>query len=530
MTDRRPNILVVVTDQQRADLVGAAGRLPVETPAADRIASEGTMFTRAYVATPLCVPSRATLLSGQYPSRHGAWTNGVKIPEDTVSLPALLSAGSGYRTAIFGKTHFQQTHDRPEGGLGIEAPPRSYDHEYFRSWTGPYYGFDHAKVCVGHTYGLRSYSMHYGLHLHDNGIPMRAPYFLTYPEADELHGQHGAASIPHTRDPDPRPATWALPEELHTSTWIADETIAFLRGQAGSSQPFYASVNFPDPHPPFAVPAPWSSMYDGVELPPPSRSLGEWEGKPELYRATIEDRVEQSGWTRWFPLAQQMAVVTPTDARTDLERRWWWTYMAMQSLVDRNLGRILGELDVLGLADDTLVVVTSDHGDSMGDHFIWHKGGCHYDGTVRIPLIVRWPGQVQQAARSESLQSLVDLAPTIMSAAGLSPDERMQGVDQLASWRDPGSRCRDAVLIEHRLEWGLRVSSRITDRYRLSIHDDYAHNRQELELYDLQADPGELDSLAKDPGSRDVLEELAAELQRETAETGELLLPRLTAS
>jgi uncharacterized sulfatase len=323
-----------------------------------------------------------------------------------------------------------------------------------------------------------------------------------------------------------------LPEQYHSSTWVADEVISYLRDHARvhASRPFYISANIPDPHPPFCVPEPWGEMYEGVELPPPARRLGEWEGGPELYRATIERRMADAGWHKRFMPAHQHAVLTPTDARTEIEERWWRTYMGMQSLADKHLGRILDELDALGLADNTLVIATSDHGDSMGDHFLWHKGGCHYDGTVRVPLLVRWPGHVPAGVRSESLQSLVDIAPTIMAAAGLDPDPRMQGVDQTPSWSDPDLRIREGVLIENRLEAGLQVNSWITDRYRLSIHSDLAHDRTELELYDLQEDPQELDSLAADPGHHKLRDDLLARAWRETVTVQTSWIERQTIS
>jgi arylsulfatase A-like enzyme len=540
---KRPNVLLIVTDQQRGDLYGAAGRYPVNTPAYDRLCAEGARFTRSYVTTPICVPSRVTLVSGQYPSRHGVWVNGIVTPPDLLSLPRLLAEGGGYRTGIIGKSHMQPgragdldpvTYEVVVDGkdVGIEAAPRSRDWDYFRGWSGPWYGFEHARINVGHTYRPYAYSMHYGLSLHDAGIPLAAPYFMSFDEAEQELGQHGAAGLPVTREPDPRPSTWALPEELHSSTWVANETISYLRDHVSGSadKPFYLAVNFPDPHPPFVVPEPWSTMYEDAELPPPARALGEWEGKPELYRANIENRVRHGGWHERYPPARQHAVVTETAERTPLEERWLRTYMGMQSLVDKHLGRILDELDTLGLADDTLVIATSDHGDCMGDHFIWHKGGCHYDGTVRVPLIVRWPGRVPEGAVSSSLQSLVDIPATIMSAAGLEPDPRMQGVDELPAWTDPDVSCRRGAFVEYRAAEGLHVNSWITDRYRLSIHNDLAHERTELELYDLDEDPQELVSLAADPASRPLVDDLLAEAWRETVRMQTSWLERIRGS
>jgi arylsulfatase A-like enzyme len=363
--------------------------------------------------------------------------------------------------------------------------------------------------------------MHYAAWLEDQGIPPRPPYFMTRDEARATIGEVGMPGSYDTRDNDGAalpPTTWALPERYHSSTWVADETIAFLEGHVAGSddRPFFLSVNFPDPHPPFTAPEPWDRMYEDVELPAPIRRIGEWEqeGKPEFYRATLERRVAEAGWHTRFKSIGPLGLLTPTAERMPVEDRWWRTYLGMQSLVDKHLGRILETVDRLGLAGDTLVIATSDHGELMGDHFLWHKGGLHYDGGARVPLIVRWPGHVPAGTRSSSLQSLVDLAPTIMSAAGIEPDPAMQGVDQLPAWEDPETTRRDGLLIEHPIESGLRSHSWITDRHRLSIYSDLAHNRTEFELYDLQEDPGEFDSLSVDPGSQRLVNDLTGEAFR----------------
>src|SRR5262249_30795897 len=150
------------------------------------------------------------------------------------------------------------------------------------------------------------------------------------------------------------------------------------------------------------------------------------------------------------------------------EDRWWRTYLGMQSLADKHLGRMLDALDTFGLAGNTIVVVTSDHGDQMGDHFLWHKGGCHYDASARVPFVVRWPGRVPAGGVSAELQSLVDLAPTFMGAAGLEQHPEMQGVDQTPAW-EGGGGVREGVLIEHPVETGLEVDTWITAGHRLSV-------------------------------------------------------------
>lgn len=150
-------------------------------------------------------------------------------------------------------------------------------------------------------------------------------------------------------------------------------------------------------------------MYEHAELLPPRRRDREWEqpGKPEVYRTVLEHRVAEAGWhTRFEPIGP-VGLVTPTAARTAVDERWWRTYMGMQSLVDRHLGRILDELDTLGFASDTLIIYTSDHGEHMGDHYLWGKSELHYDAGARVPLVARWPDRPRRvlAARASRASS-----------------------------------------------------------------------------------------------------------------------------
>lgn len=473
-----PNILLIVSDQQHPDLLGAAGRYPVRTPALDRLCAEGIRFTRGYTPCPLCTPARATLVTGQYPSRHGAWSIGTSLAENCLSLPAMLSARAGYRTAIIGKSHLQSC--LTPGSF--EALPRSRDWDFFSRWSGPWYGFDEARVCVGHGPEPHAYGMHYGHWLRTQGIPPEPPYF------DEPGPDGGTVGMDDA---------WALPEHLHTSAWVADETIGFLRRMrdSGETRPFFASVNFPDPHPPFLAAEPWNDLYDGMELPPPVRRSNEVQGKPTLYRTTLEGSYP-TAWSDGLRLPCQIARNTSELEHTADEKRAIRRCMAMQSLLDKHLARILDSLDELDFSRDTLIVYTSDHGDYLGNHWLWSKGGSHYDDAVRVPFVVRWPGIVPEGGVSSALQSLVDLPTTFLNAAGLPPDPAMQGVDQTPSWTDPDQHTRTGVRIEHRVERGIDVESWITERHRISLHNIVAEQRTEMELYDLESDPDEFENIA----------------------------------
>jgi arylsulfatase A-like enzyme len=309
---------------------------------------------------------------------------------------------------------------------------------------------------------------------------------------------------------------WALDQSHHSSRWVADETIAFLQKNSldEDPRPFFLSVNFQDPHVPFLVPEPWDELHRDVELPLPIRQIDERErNRTTLYRATVERRLGELGWNgRAFVPCQTSLGIGDSTERTAEESAKWRAYMGMQSLLDHHLGRILDELDRLQLAEDTLVVYTSDHGDYMGDHWLWSKGGSHYDQAVRVPFIVRWPGRVGSGQSSGNLQSLVDLAPTFLSAAGVQVPGSMQGSDQLASWLGTAPSPRKGVLIDHRVERGIYVSTWITATHRLSIHSIVAEGRDEIELYDLAKDPGELRNISDEPGSDALVRQLMTEM------------------
>ncbi len=475
--NRAPNILLVVSDQQRPDCIGALGEVGVQTPALDRLCSEGTAFTRAYTPCPLCTPARASLLSGQYPSRHGAWSIGVDTPDSVLSLPQLLGE-NGYRTAIFGKSHFKSC---ARAG-SFEAPPHSQDWEFFQNWSGPWFGFETAKINVGHVHEPHSYSMHYGLWLRERGVALEAPYFYPRPAGH----------------PNDFVGRWELPEEFHPTRWAADETIAYLRNHVAENgeQPFMVSLNFAEPHQPWLVPAPWDTLHDETALPTPRRRDGEWEGKSSLYRATALSHANTLGWNGEFGVPDQYSQLHAAPDWTEREKEIWRVYLGMTSLLDHHLGRVLDALEELDLTRDTIVVFTSDHGDNMGDHWLWSKGGSHYDASARVPFVVRWPARVPDGEKSAALQSLVDLAPTFLQAAQLEVPAAMQGTSQLQTWADPSHATREGVLIDHRVAEGLHVNSWITDRYRLSVHSILAEDRDEVELFDFENDPHEFENVA----------------------------------
>jgi arylsulfatase A-like enzyme len=490
------NVLLITTDQQRADSIGAYGNPVCETPNLDALAAAGTRFDAARTQNPLCQPVRATILTGTYPSTHGVTCNGIDLPERAAGASfATHLVNAGMRTALFGKAHFASVFPFvPTGRLeSVEGSMTMPD-----GWTGPYFGFEHVQlVLFGHNlrmaplqgnwnwcFGPAPMGLHYGRFLFrdgpDNG---RARLAAMQPEA-----------AGHVWD---RTQTWPnrLEEEDHPTTWIAERAIDWLRAVDG---PFCAWVSFTDPHHPMDAPAPWCDMYapeDVLEvLPEPHPD--EFDTKPPLHRF----------WTRGGGPGALFDFANPGGANYSREElaRVTAGYFGMVSQIDRQIGRILAVLDERGIADDTLVIMTTDHGEFLGHHQMIFKGPLHYDDLLRVPLIVRGPGFDAGAVRDDPV-GVIDLAPTALQAAGVAVPDGMEG----APLHDTSAR--EDVLTEDDFDIVVKISQRTitTRRHKLTNNLDVADGGV---LYDLEDDPGELVNRWADPACKAVKEDLLARL------------------
>jgi uncharacterized sulfatase len=496
MTDR-PNILFVHTDEQRADTLGCYGNDLVDTPHLDALAEEGVAFDEGHCTHPLCSPSRGSLLTGRYPSVHGIWRNGIPLPETEVTVADLLR-DEGYATGLVGKAHFTPYHGDPE-----EHPESVHlgnvDEEscwaFWRDFDGPYYGFDHVRMTIAHgESGVRG--GHYGRWLHEN-----------HPEAVPLFSQDRALE-----PTDEAYNSWksAAPVEVHPSTWVADRTIEFIDEHAGE-RPFYGWVGIPDPHFPYDPPEPYCYEYDPDDVTLPVDPEGDvWGEDPPRY---VRYHLAEKYGIDWRTM--------PEETRREVIAHYW----AMVDLLDDQVGRILGALDDRGIADDTVVVFTSDHGDWLGDHGLFQKGLPHTRELTRIPWIVRWPGVAEPGRRVEAPVSQIDLMPTLLDAAGVDAPYGVQGESLRPVLAGEADRTRPFALVEHRHEafredsffvrnttgeqvpemqdlqdnlvnWtddDIHVKTVYADSHRLSYVTGI--DREYGELFDLAADPGETDNL-----------------------------------
>lgn len=470
----RPNILLITSDQQHFDTLGV-DNARIRTPALDRLAREGMLFERAYCSNPVCSPSRASILTGLYPAWHHCWTIGVKLPEDVPTVNDEFRR-AGYATGLVGKAHFQPTRSEP-GSESIEAHPVLRDLDFWRSFHGPWYGFEHIETARMHA-DEHLAGQHYAIWLEEKGLTNWRDYFAPWPADPDTPKRHHS---------------WELPAELHHSTWVGERTIANIERCARQNRPFFLWSSFFDPHPPYLVSEPWASMYDPADMRPGRITPGEMESLPPQFGLTQQPRPDFSAWkeTPWANHGFSCHLRDDEQLRKDMA-----VYYGMVSLMDRQIGRILESLDALGIADNTLVLFTTDHGHFLGQHGLTAKGAFHFEDLLRIPMVVRWPGQVPAGTRSGALQSQVDFAPSFLSAAGLPVPGRMQGVDQTNVWRGEVEAARDHVVVENRHQpTSLHLRTYIDGRHKITVYRgaDYG------EMFDLQDDPGETRNLWDEP-------------------------------
>lgn len=475
----QPNILLITSDQQHFSTLGVTNP-KIKTPALDRLAREGTRFDRAYCNNPVCSPSRSTIITGLYPAWHGCWTIGVKLGEDVPTVGDVFQQ-HGYETTLIGKAHFQPLKSEPDQ-QSLEAQPTLRDLDFWRTFHGPWYGFEHVEVARNHADESHA-GQHYAIWMEEKGLKNWRDYFQEWPpNPDAPRREH----------------TWELPEEYHYSVWTAERTIANIERSVEADRPFFLWSSFHDPHPPYLVPEPWASMYDPDEMEPGRLALGELDDMPPQFAKTQEENPDFSPWQE-TPFGNHGFHSHLIDA--EQMKQNMAVYYGMVSLMDREIGRILDALDRLGIADNTLVVFTTDHGHFLGQHGLIAKGAFHYEDLLRLPFLVRWPGQVPAGAVNESLQGLVDLSPTFLGAAGIEVPGLMQGVNQLPVWTGEAKAARDDVIVEFRHQpTALHLRTFIDERYKLTVYRDHEYG----ELFDLQTDPEERHNRWEDAGYADV--------------------------
>lgn len=501
-------ILFVTTDQQRFDTLGCNGGALSRTPVADRLAAEGIRYERATPQSVVCMPSRSTMLTGQHPSTHGVWMNGVALPVDAPSVAAELLR-AGYRTALIGKPHFEPFLDPfgrfIENRLALDGSPTA-DSPWHDGTRGPHRGFEHLEFATHTPMG----SMHYA-----RFVQAEHPEHLGsfYPVLDgdlEVNAEGGGfTGAPQVKD-NPVAREW-----YHTD-WVADRTIAWLDALDGGDD-WFAWMSFPDPHHPWDPPASELYRIDWREVPLPAGYVANpadreriLDGKPRHWRLWYDGALVSNyeAPSRWVPATLTADQVREVNARNAIE----------VELIDEAVGRVLAAIAARGWADDLDVVFTSDHGELQGDFGLLFKGPYHVDGLMRLPLIWR-PAPSAAVAPSTVTKpvGLVDLAPTFCQIAGLPATGWMEGQALPVSDADAEGRGIEWSLTEWDSELlGVAVHVRTISRdgwVCSTYRPGTVHDGTEGELYDLAGDPLEQVNRWNDPSLRHLRDDLVADLR-----------------
>lgn len=403
-----PNLLIIQTDEHHYNTLGCYGGKIVQTPNIDRIAREGALCTSFYATTPVCSPSRGSLVTGLYPHHHQVVQNNIPFPDNTITFATILK-DQGYHTGFIGKWHLDgdgKPQWEPERRFGFEDNRYMFNRGHWKKFE-----MVDGKPRVGGK--------------DDKGRP-------NY----DLDGADKAT---------------------FSTDWLTDRAIDFI--DAAKTQPFCLMLSLPDPHGPNTVRKPYDSMFDDVEIPIPSTIR-----KPEA----------------------QIPAWAPTEANVTIAtlRRLMPNYFGMVKCIDDNIGRILKTLEDSDRLNDTIIVFTSDHGDLCGEHGRLNKGNP-YEGSARVPFLLRYPPQVPGETHIDIALSCIDFMPTIFSLMGVEPPHAVDGRDA-ASWfrGEKFESWNDMAFL--RSTTGQRWLCAVSDRYKLVFS-----NKERPWLMDLEEDSEE---------------------------------------
>jgi choline-sulfatase len=445
-----PNILWICPDQQRWDTLGCYGNPYVKTPNLDFLAANGTVFDTCFTQNPVCTPSRACFLTGRYPRTTRTRQNGQNIPADEVLVTRIMSE-AGYTCGLSGKLHLSACYPTVckdvEQRINDGYTEFHWSHDNGSAWTGNEY--HHWLKEKGVAYGRRPHP--------------ETPWVFSGPAA-----------------------------ENHQTTWCAEKAVDFIHARAAGDQPWLFSVNIFDPHDSFDPPKEYLDRYMDFldDIPLPNYVEGELDNKSSYQQAAHHAAYNNP---RYLPFTEM------SEREHRLCRAAYW---AMCDLIDDQVGRMLNALDETKQRENTIVIFISDHGEMLGDHGIYTKGPFFYEGAVRVPFIISWPGNIK-ARRSTALVELADIAQTLLDASGLPHHPGMQGQSlwpMLTGSAEP-SHHRDDVYCEYynAMPFFSDPQAHMTMVRTASHKLVVDHTTSNGELYDLENDPNETINRWDDP-------------------------------
>ena len=464
MTNSAPNILLVMSDQHRADMMGCAGDASVHTPSLDRLATEGVRFSRVACQGPLCMPSTASFMTERYVRDHGVYTNWEEIgPADPTYVRALREAG--YHTSLLGKAHLYRDEkltvahiDEMAGRLEALGFAEVFE-------TGDKFI---PKVPTRYTDYLRAEGL---LDIYKKHIADRSY------QGENEDGQNATKCVPMW-DATPMP----LPLHAYVDTWHGLEAMRWIEAY-DRAEPFFLFVGFPGPHDPWDAPEEALQRYRDVDISMPASTRRPTIDGTERYGALLNSFL-------WLSDSESMS----EDAIRGMRR----SYAADISVIDHAVGLMVGALERKGVLDNTWIVYTSDHGEMAGNHGLMSKCVL-YEPAVRVPLIIRPPGGTAGVVVDELVEQL-DVPATLRAVAGAPDVEHSEGRSLLCTVRDGTPGTRDVAVSEN---WGFAAFE--TDRHKLVVDEDACAPCQ---LFDLTEDPLEDVNLLPDPQAATTVEEI----------------------
>lgn len=497
--DRPPgNILLITTDQMRFDALGCNGGEVAQTPVIDQLAATGINYTRAHNQNVVCMPARATIITGQHVGSHGVWMNGVSMPEERETLAHHLKA-NGYNTALLGKAHF-------EPWLG--SPSDFFENRMAaQQSTGPHRGFDHMEL-ANHFFEGHS---HYDRWM-DQHPEAKAEFYPMISDKGQNTVSRGESDALQVWPMD-------VPRELYHTDWVADRTIHWLNQQSEAA-PWFCWMSFPDPHHPWDIPASEQHRINWRDVPLPrlftedKAILNKWlDDKPAHWRGYYEG-------TLWSNLESPREFV-PAEMTADQVREINAYTHIENELIDEAVGRVMAELERLGMLANTDIFFTTDHGELQGDFGLMFKGPYHVDALMRLPMI--WkpaPSRgVSPAVVSEPVGH-VDLAKTFCDIAGVAPPDYAEGQRLPLSNTDAEDQGREIMLTEWDSEHG-HIDMHLKSIYHregwlcTTYQKSHLYDGTEGELYNMSEDPDQLVNRWNDPACSTIRDELVERLWQE---------------
>ncbi len=475
------NVLIIITDQHRADHLGFMGNQVLNTPHLDALASQGVVFENAWVTNPVCMPNRSTIMTGRMPTAHGVVFNDRSLDWGANTFVRRFT-DEGYRTVLVGKSHLQHGMSKNSvvpfrGGGATRVPyPDGWDQledfeRYLEGNADPvedFYGFQQAEFAIDHGARVSGHHLRWALEKGGRYEDLVVDYDGTSP------GRYRSEHWWQIYQP-------PYGEELHSTRFVTERTIAHIEDAARhkGDQPWLIWCSYPDPHHPMTPPGQWFDRYRPEDMVLPATR------HDDLARAPAHLRVFRDIHPR-----EQREWVSPCGYGDDalLAQAIAATY-GMVEMIDDGIGEILRALERLQLEDDTIVVFTSDHGDMMGDHGLFLKGFMHYRGTLQVPLVIKVPGVTSR--RTAKLASSIDIGPTLMDMCRIAPYDGVQGRSLQPLLADDGP-VREYILIEDDIAEITAKLTPIPAKTRTLVTEQHRYTRNskgEQQLFDLTQDP-----------------------------------------